>query len=485
MTMKRKVFIGILIVVVIVGGIVIHQRSNASQTAVRYVTAAVAKGTLVSSVSGSGNIIVDQTVKVSPTITGTVDNLGVNLGDQVKKGQTLFTISNDSLDVTVSKAYSTYLQAQQALVTAQGQVLTAQANYTNVLEDAGQAKARTGIDQANQQVLSAQNQLNEDQQTLNNTPSSAANYQVLQDKVPSDQAALKTAQDGQASANIAAQQANVMASATVQSAKDQLSAAETNVTIDQKNVDNSLADYNNQKTTADGRTVTAPIDGTITSLNVTNGDQIGTGGTVAGSSSSTTSGSSTPITISDLSSLKASVQINEVDATSVQVGQKVSMTFDAIDSLTSTGKVEKIDTVGTVTQGVVTYSATIDFDSIDSRIRPGMSVSATITTAVAQDVLTVPNSAVKSDNNGSYVQVMQNGTPVQQNVVTGATNDTDTEITSGLNEGDTIVTQTITPSATTASTASTSTRGLGILGGGGGGFTGGTRGGTGTTTRGN
>ncbi|MBU6389640.1 efflux RND transporter periplasmic adaptor subunit, partial [Patescibacteria group bacterium] len=407
--MQRKYIIAIVVIILLIVVPVLIYRVRTNQQSTRYITAAASKGTLISTVSGTGNVIASNSVKVSPSITGTVANLSVNLGDQVKKGQTLFTIVNDSLQVTADKAYTSYLQTKQALTTAQAGLVTAQANATNQNQDSGQAKAQASLD-------AAQAQLAQDQQTLNSTDSGAGNYSSLQQKVASDQGNVTAA-------TIALQQAQVTGAANAKAANLQLSAAEQAVSIAQRNVDNALADYNNQKANADQRTVAAPIDGTITTLSIGNGDQIGGG---AGGSGSGT-GSTAPVVIDDLSSLEASVQVNEVDAPNVQTGQKVSMTFDAIDGLTLTGKVVKIDTVGTVSSGVVTYGATISFDSLDGRVRPGMSVSADITTAVKQDVLMVPNSAVKSDSNGnSYVEILKNGSPVQQAVQTGAGNDTDT-----------------------------------------------------------
>jgi macrolide-specific efflux system membrane fusion protein len=431
--------------------------SKAQKVTPRYITVQAAKGTLITSVSGTGNVIVDQTAKVNPSTTGIVSNLAINLGDLVKKGQPLFTIINDQLDVATKKSYTSYLQAKQGLQNSQAQLTAAQVTAINQSQDSGQAKAQVTLDQANQQLAAAQVQLVQDQQILSASVSTSPSIVSLQAKVSSDQSSITVAQDNVTAATIALQQSQNSASSNTQVAKQQLLAAQASVEAAQKNMEATLADYNNQQATAAQRTVLAPISGTITTLNIGSGDQLGS----SGNSTATSTVGTTPIVISDLTTLKASVQINEVDASKVQVGQKATMTFDAIDGLSLTGKVAKIDTVGTVTQGVVSYAATINFDSIDSRVRPQMSVSTIITTQVKQDVLSVPNTAVKTSNTGSYVQVLQNGVPVQQDVQTGSVNDTDTEITSGLNEGDGVITQVIFPSATKTSTTANAFPGLG------------------------
>jgi len=150
------------------------------------------------------------------------------------------------------------------------------------------------------------------------------------------------------------------------------------------------------------------------------------------------------------------VTLNEVDAAKVKTGQKAVVTLDAIPDLEITGKVSSVDTLGTVSQGVVSYTIEIVFDSQDERIKPGMSVSASIITDVKTDVLMVPNAALKSANNLSYVLVPSAAdlknlpansaagvvlvqTPSQQTVEIGLTNDEYTEITSGLKQGETVV----------------------------------------------
>ncbi|MDE2041235.1 MAG: HlyD family efflux transporter periplasmic adaptor subunit, partial [Patescibacteria group bacterium] len=106
----------------------------------------------------------------------------------------------------------------------------------------------------------------------------------------------------------------------------------------------------------------------------------------------------------------AVISLNEVDAASVQVGQPVLITFDAINGLDATGTVEQVDQVGTVSQGVVSYSVKILINTNDSRIKPGMSVNVTIVTKQEDNVLLVPSSAVKTQGPVKYVQVLDQAT---------------------------------------------------------------------------
>ncbi|MDD5341418.1 MAG: efflux RND transporter periplasmic adaptor subunit [Patescibacteria group bacterium] len=197
--------------------------------------------------------------------------------------------------------------------------------------------------------------------------------------------------------------------------------------------------------------VYAPFDGVMASIDVKKGDSVSSGTALA-----------TIITKQKI----AEISLNEVDAAKVKVGQKATLTFDAIESLSITGQVADIDTLGTVSQGVVSYSAKISFDTQDERIKPGMSVSASIITDSKVDVLVVPSSAIKTLNDANYVLILDQKysdtssqgvisltIPSRQSVEVGLSDDTNTEIISGLNEGDQIVSRTVT-SATAKSTTS-------------------------------
>lgn len=228
--------------------------------------------------------------------------------------------------------------------------------------------------------------------------------------------------------------------------------------------------------TLDQYFVRAPFDGVVAAVNAVKGAQSSGLGAAGGSAVAATMITNQKV---------AEVSLNEVDAAKVTVGQKATLTFDALPDLTMTGKVASIDTIGTTTQGVVSYNAKIAFDSQDARIKPGMSVSSSIITAVRQDVLMVPNGAVKTLNGSNYVQTVaipmsvnrtqaatinaSQITVVNQTLVTvGLSNDTVTEISSGLKEGDEVITRTIIGGTTKTTTTSSGLFGGGSSNAGGG-----------------
>lgn len=181
--------------------------------------------------------------------------------------------------------------------------------------------------------------------------------------------------------------------------------------------------------------IRAPFDGVIASTNIKKGDQISSGAAIA-----------TLITKQDI----AIITLNEIDAAKVKFGQKVMLTFDAIEDLTLTGQVAEVDALGTVSQGVVSYNVKIFFDVQDDRVKPGMSISAGIILNSKLNLLMVPNSAIKTQGGASFVQVLIDGVPSSKQITLGATNDIMTEIVAGLEEGEEIITQKITVGANTA-----------------------------------
>lgn len=236
----------------------------------------------------------------------------------------------------------------------------------------------------------------------------------------------------------------------IQSAQLSVTKAE-NALLDARN---NLADY----------TVTAPFSGTISSVPVKRRETV--------SSSTTIATIVSPEQIAELS-------LNEVDAAKITVGDKTTLTFDAIEELSLTGKVAHVDPVGTVSQGVVSYTVQIHFDTQDTRVKPGMTVNAAIITDIRPDVLSVPAGAVKSQAGRLSVQVfnpviveqkpaVQDTTnastsavegitteqePESVSVTVGISDDTYTEILTGLTDGQQIIERTVTQKATTATSA--------------------------------
>jgi HlyD family secretion protein len=245
---------------------------------------------------------------------------------------------------------------------------------------------------------------------------------------------------------LAAEQSVQNASSTL--AQNQASYSQTTAPVLSEDLKTAQAQLDNDKAalqaaqnTYNESFITAPFGGTVAAVNVSVGDVANTNTVVA-----------TLITKQQI----AKISLNEVDAAQVKIGDITTLTFNALPDVMATGTVAQIDTIGTVTQGVVSYSAKIIFDAADQGVKPGMSVSATIATGKDTDVLLVPNSAVLSVGSNSTVQVLDGATGAKDGatislttaphsiaVQTGDSDSSSTVITSGLTEGELIVTHTI------------------------------------------
>ncbi|MFH0943414.1 MAG: efflux RND transporter periplasmic adaptor subunit, partial [Candidatus Beckwithbacteria bacterium] len=210
-------------------------------------------------------------------------------------------------------------------------------------------------------------------------------------------------------------------------------------------------------------TIYAPISGVISGLSL----QVGSVLTAQTSSS----GSSTSQRIANIKTDAAptvTVELTQIDVPTVKPGNLATLTLDAFPGKTYTGQVVSIDTTGSVTSGVTSYPAVIKLDVRADEIFPNMTAQANIISQTKNDILLIPAAAIHTQNSQTYVEVMKDNQVSQVNVVTGLSSSTQTEITSGLAEGDTIITSTIT--STSARKTQTTTTSPFSLGGANRGF---------------
>jgi len=173
----------------------------------------------------------------------------------------------------------------------------------------------------------------------------------------------------------------------------------------------------------------APIDGRVASVLVREGEQAAPGAPA--------------ITILNEAAYHLTVSVDEIDIERVEVGQPVVITLDALPDAPVQGVVSEIAPTSTSTSGVVTYLVTINIDdAAASDLRPGMSASAAITVDELDEVLVVPNWAVRLDRETGEAFALTrraDGSIEEVVVETGLRNEQFSEIVSGLNEGDVVV----------------------------------------------
>jgi HlyD family secretion protein len=567
---KHKIITAIIVIVALSGAYYAYGKATSTTGQLRYVLGNATTGTIIASVSESGQVSSTNSVDIKPQVSGTITWLGVKAGDKVRAGQALATIDDsdavqaladakknlaaDKLTFQKSSAQapidyqndlnaldtakedlsddyndsfndltSVYLDLPAVISSAENILygydfdkkksqwnMDVLYNLFTKIQDTSSAKAfqtssvdayttantkyeaalskyqmttRTSdtadidsllsqsIDMVTDTAQALQNELN----FLGAVSDLATTYNIA---LPSDFSTIQTS----ARTNLSTANNDLSTlladKKTLSNDAKAITSAEQTITLDQvgnANGDNPISlqvsansiakeeqDIANQEADLADYTIVAPFAGTISAVDVAKGDS-------AGSSA-----------IASIISTAEIVQlsINEVDAAKIKLGDKATLTFDAIDGLTLTGSVAEIDNVGTVSQGVVSYTIKISFDTQDARVKPGMTVNASIVTDVRQNVIMVPSSAVKTVNGSSYVMafmppigtassttaVDQSGilssTPPQNIPVTlGISDDSNVEILSGISDGQQIVVRTIMSGKTATAATSATSRG--------------------------
>jgi multidrug efflux pump subunit AcrA (membrane-fusion protein) len=267
-----------------------------------------------------------------------------------------------------------------------------------------------------------------------------------------------------------------------------------------------------------GTTLTAPISGTITSINDTvgqvvsgtgssNGNQssstanLSTGASAAGggsfsnvgssgsgassssgsSSSTSTSSTSAFMTIENLKQYQVIAGFPEADAASIAAGQPATATLAAIPNTEIAGKVIFVSPTSTVVSNVVTYDVTIALDNPPSDVKNGMTADVSVVVATATNALQVPSAAITTTGFASTVTVLEGGQQTKVRVTIGLVGSSNTQILSGIKEGQVLVepTATVSIGGTPSSSGAPPGGGFGRGGFGGGGFGGGGFGGGG------
>ena len=522
----------IALIIILVIGYWGYKKITNTSGETRYVTSVVEKGTIISSVDGTGQVSASSQVDLKTKASGDIVYIAVTGGQKVSAGTLIAQIdakdaqkslrdaelnlesaklsleklkiqnSDTNLNSDLTKAYddgftavsdafldlSTVLSGVDSILVEanlsdnatrmSGQTAT---NYRNQAENlyytANTAfqKNRSNFStiDRNSSKLSIENIINETYNTVKiltdtiKSTKSFVDYMIDDTGRSSDfssaQSSLSTYAsiiNGHFSSLFSAQQ-NIKNNKETSSTSN-LDIKSSELSVQQKenalqDLKDNLADYY----------VRAPFDGTIASVAVEKADSVSSGTVIA-----------SLITKKQI----AEIPFNEVDVAKIKVGQKATLAFDAIPDLSISGEVAEIDSVGTVSSGVVNYNVKISFDTQDDRIKPGMSVSVAIITDIAQDVLVVPSSAIKTKNGISYIETfdtalvapttgvqgsVSNTLPTQQEVTVGISDDTSTQIISGLEIGKIIVTKTIVGTTSTTTTPSILSAATGNRGAGG------------------
>jgi multidrug efflux pump subunit AcrA (membrane-fusion protein) len=427
--------IGVVIVIIILIVLVVIFRPK--KPTPTYTTSEVSKGSIISTISESGNVSSISQVDISSPTDGVIEDVYVKNGDTVNAGQNLFKVKSTATPAQQEQAYASLISAQNGV------------NSTMQSKQAMQAS----LEQSRKAVLDAQDAVDQMNNNINSgagNPSTKKSY--TQNEIDSINSSLTSARE------------SFTASETKYNESD------SSITAAQASLDAATSSYNETKDSI----VTSPIAGTVANFSLAVGSSVSGGQTsttnTANSNSNNSSSSSTGSTVlvvGDFSKLGITVQVNEIDIPTIHAGQQATVTLSAFPDKTFVARIASVDTIGTENSGVVTYNAYLDLIAPPADIRPGMSATAIIQTARHDNVLKVPSMAVQTTNGQSYIRVMKNGKITQTPVTTGISSDSETEIDSGLSVGQTVVTNVVIPTTITGGSNGASPFGGGGFGGGG------------------
>lgn len=460
-----------------------------------YQTAQVQRQDLTVSVSGSGTVTPIESYQVSALVTGEILESPFEDGDQVEKDQLLYRIDPGSAQTALQQAQLSVQQAQmnydtlasslqvkaigggvvQTLHVQEGDLVSAGTAIADITDtstmtltvpfQAGDA-AHISAGQTAQVILSGT------LETLSGTVESVASADqvgnggalVRQVKIrltnpgALTDATTATARVGSYACaaggtlsprlrqTITAAASGEITSLNV-SVGSRVSAGAVLAAIGGESAENSLADaalavqnaqlsLQSAQEALDSYTITSPISGTVIEKNLKTGDQLNGGDSGA------------MAVIYDLSQLELQMDVSELDIGQIQPGQTVEITAEALPGQTFTGVVEKVSVNGTTTDGFTTYPVTILLSEYGD-LNPGMNVSAHIIVERAENALCVPAEAVNSDGTvlvageGAFAEdgvTIADPSKIESRPVTlGRGNQDYVEITSGLEEGETVL----------------------------------------------
>lgn len=234
---------------------------------------------------------------------------------------------------------------------------------------------------------------------------------------------------------------------SVNTAKSTLDNAKAEMEAIEANIKQAEIEVNTAETNVGYTKITAPMDGTVVSVPVSEGQTVNANQTTP-----------TIVTIADLSKMKIKPEISEGDITKVKAGQEVSFTILSDSQTLYHSVIDSVDPANTTTTdssstssstsssnsnsttSAIYYYANVLIDNPDRTLRIGMTTENNIKIANAKDVLLVSNMAIQKRDGKSFVNILNDkNQPEQREVETGVQNDFHTEIKSGLNEGEKVI----------------------------------------------
>jgi HlyD family secretion protein len=450
--MRRWLWI-LLVILVLAGGIFAYDRYRAAQQALNLEdlqTVEVMRGPLTATVGATGTVQANQHAQLIFKTSGTVESVIAKVGQEVSQGDLLASLQQTSLPSQLILAEADLIEAQRALdeilnssvsrAQAQQSVARALDQLENVeymwrVRQEGNRASENVLEEARANLLLAKNELDRAQEIYDHTPGdpdenaskalALSNLSAARQHVDAIQRKLNwytgyptEVEQALLDADVAVAEASLMdAEREWERLKDgpdpnDIAVTEARIAAAQANLELAA--------------IKAPFDGVISASEVKPGDQISQG-TFA-------------FELVDLSRLLVDVEVSEVDINRVEVGQSAILTFDAVLGREYLGQVVEIGLTGKVVQGVVNFIVTVELQDLDEAVKPGMTAAVNLVVDQLEEVLLVPNRAVRVVEGERVVYIIRDNRLQRIRIELGVSSDTYSEVVGGdLEQGQMVV----------------------------------------------
>lgn len=441
--MKRFIIILVILGVVVGAGWLVlsrasQMRANAASTSLD--TAQVTRGAIDLAVAATGSLVPNRQTTLALGTSGTVSEVLVSKGERVTAGQVLARLDTTDIELSIRQAEISLKNAEASLAraskgpseedlaAARAALAAAQANLADLTSGPSETdlrQAELAVDQAKNSLWAAQS----NRDVINANPAahpgtkSQAEAQVLNAEIQVELAQMNLEKlQGAVKWSTRQNAASQLAQAQASLARLESSPSPEDIAIAQGQVDQAKLNLEIARRRLDDAVLTAPFAGVLADWRLSVND--------------TVVPSSPAGVLVDDSAYYIDVSIDETEVGSLVAGQKVTILFDAFPTTPLTGSVGEIGVVGTPAQGIVYYNVRINLPQTDLPLRPSLTASVRIIVQHKEDVLLVMTRVLKRDQNGIYVMLDTENGPVRADVTVGISDGVNTEIISGVKEGD-------------------------------------------------
>ncbi len=446
--------VALVIVVLAVGSYTVYQRYQAEQARQRSLAAlrteTVRRGDIVSAVGATGSVLPEHQASLFFLLPGTVVEVWVESGDEVKAGQVLARLDQTDLQLAVQQARDALTVAElnrqkllagpdaSAVAVAKANLRAANANASDLQQGAGPqevAIAQLKYDNLQAVYRRAADQYNSTLQFARDYPRFAppqeafdalkagmesAYYVAEIARLQLEQAKKGASQGSLSLAYAQIAQAHAVLSQTL-AAPNGVQIKLADLAVEQARTTLEEAELRLQRSE-----LIAPFDGVVAEVNAKAGEAA--------------SSLAPAVVLLDSGQFHLDVTVDEVDVAQLAIGhaQAVTITVDALPGVSLGGKVDRLAPTATIVGGVVNYAVRLALDPTQAPLRAGMSATAEIVVAEARDVVLVPNWAIRRDRRTgqAYASLKVGDGLVEAPIETGLRGEAYTEVLGGVKEGD-------------------------------------------------